>query len=208
MEETLRGMPCPACGKPFEGLTIIGDWGSCLRCKKRLLLNGAFQEAISIATLNGAWIDRIWWRISNSKIVEFFIDLPLLLSMIILPAVVFSFWDWRFLLALAPYVLLRVARLVIERSFPNLFAYRPYFIVSSRGIILCDRAPFFLPLSSILGHTWSSHVGSMTSSIIIEYATADRQVASIVLEGEERRQPLGELVEILDRLTGRVTRFD
>jgi hypothetical protein len=50
---------------------------------------------------------------------------------------------------------------------------------------------------SILEYSWTSHIGSMTSQMIIEYATADNQVATVVLDGEEKRQPLGELVDIL-----------
>jgi hypothetical protein len=34
--------------------------------------------------------------------------------------------------------------------------------------------------------------------MMIEYGTANSQVATVVLEGEEKSQPLGELVDILE----------
>jgi hypothetical protein len=200
MEEKLREIPCPACKKPLGGAGISGTWSKCFHCRKLLHINASAQEAINIATLNEAWIERIWWKESNSKVVGYLIDIPLVLSIVIIPAAVFACWDWRFLLAVTPYIVLRVSRWAIARMFPNLFAWMPYFIVSSRGVIIVASypEPLFLPWSSIVRYSWSSQVGSMTSWMTIEYAAAANQVATVVLEGEEKHQPLGELVDILE----------
>jgi hypothetical protein len=43
----------------------------------------------------------------------------------------------------------------------------------------------------------------MTSVMVIDYTTASGQVARAVLQGEEEKQPLGELVDILKARTAR-----
>jgi ribosomal protein L37AE/L43A len=200
MEEKLREIPCPACKKPLEDAKASGDWRCCLHCGKRVHTNAAFRQAVDMATMNEAWIEKIWWKASHSDIVIYLLDIPLVLSFIVMPAAAFAFLDWRLLFAFAPYIVIRLSRWTVERMFSSLFAYTAHFLVSSRGIIIVASypTPFFLPWSSIVRYSWSSHVGSMTSQMMIEYATTNGQVASVMLQGEEKDQPLGELVDILE----------
>jgi hypothetical protein len=167
-------------------------------------MDAGFQAAVNMATMDVACIERVWWKTASNELVVYLIEMPLILSIVLMPLGVFACWDWRFLFALAPYITFRALRWTMERMFPNLFAYRPYFIVSSRGIIIVvpSREPFYLPWSCIVEYSWSSHVGSMTSQMLIQYATANGQVATVVLDGEEKKQPLGELVDILKARIG------
>jgi hypothetical protein len=168
-------------------------------------MHAGFQQAVVISTSNEGWIEKIWWRRSTNDLVVYCIEMPWIASIWLLPfSILLGCWDWRFFLGVLPFVLLWVLRWTLERVSPGLFPYAAQFIVCSRGIIMVrgTREPLFLPWSAIVNYSWTSHVGSMTSQITLEYATAAGQVATVVLDGEEKTQPLGELVDILEARLG------
>jgi hypothetical protein len=165
-------------------------------------MNISVQDAVQTATRNEGWIEKIWWKSATSNLAVFLVESPLILS---IPFTLLCFLggvDWRFFLALAAYPLMRVLRWGIRRMFPNLFAYAAYIIVCSRGIVISIQEVLFLPWSSIVKYSWMSHVGSLTSQMVVEYATANNEVAAVVLDGEEKTHPLGELADILNARLG------
>jgi hypothetical protein len=165
-------------------------------------MNSSVQDAVMTATRNEGWIEKIWWKKATSNAAVFLIEFPLILS---IPFTLLCFLggvDRRFLLALAAYPLMRILRWGVRRIFPNLFANAAYIIVCSRGIVISKEEILFLPWSSIVRYSWMSHVGSLTSQMVVEYATANNEVAAVVLDGEEKTHPLGALVDILNARLG------
>ena len=205
MEQHLCDLLCPGCKKPLEGVQISGEWGRCPHCARSLHMHAGFREAVVIATANEGWIEKIWWKRSTNELIVYCIEMPWIASVWLLPfSLLLGCLDWRFFLGLAPFVSLWLLRRILEQFYPTLFPYAAQFIVCSRGIVLVRgiREPLFLPWSSIVNYSWTSHVGSMTSHMTLGYATVDGQVATVILGGEEKTQPLGELVDILEARLG------
>jgi hypothetical protein len=225
MDEAPIGIACPRCNKTLQATKVAGpgQLAACNDCGKRVLMDGGYQQAVALATANGGWIEKVFWcekaQGSWSTLLVLCIELPLTMLKFAGPAVVLlslyllrgdpfantrgmPFRTWLLIpgAILAGYLALWFVKWGIERCFPSQFATQANFIVSSRGIVLAAQyiEPFLLPWSAILHYSWTSHINSMTSQIVLEYSTAANDTARVILEGEEKTQPLGELVDILD----------
>jgi DNA-directed RNA polymerase subunit RPC12/RpoP len=214
MELDTTAVECPTCKKPLQAVMVSDRLGACAHCGKRVLMDERYREALAIATANEGWIEKIFWKEDTSNtflalFMFFFLDLPMIVVpfggfFVLVLGLVFKIgWLNLSLIAaglIAAFVILALTRKWIRKILPNQFVTLLYFIVSSRGMIILGsyRNPSYLPWPTIVGYSWNSHVGSMTSQMIIHYATAKSGVATVILEGEEKVQPLGELVEILD----------
>jgi hypothetical protein len=226
MADVPIGIACPRCRKTLQMRSVARDdqLSACCQCGKRVLTDGRYQKALALATANEGWIEKVFWceRTNSlfSVVVVLFVEFPLttlkfagpvavLLSLYFLrgdpfvatPGMPFRTWLLIPATVLAAYFILWFFKAALERwLFPNQFAAEANFIVSSRGLVILSQGPepFLLPWSAIRNCAWSSDVGSMTSQIVIEYTTAVNSVARVILEGEERTQPLGELFDILD----------
>jgi hypothetical protein len=220
-------IPCHHCKQPLQTVQATAHLGACTQCGKRVLMDESFREAIAIATTNEAWIEKIFWKESNNTFLAlfmfFFIDFPLVTLKYVGWFIVlcslgmangsyfggapigWAAWSLIPLSLVAAFGILRFLKRGIEKAFANHFVTLIHFIVSSRGIVIVSPVsqPFLLPWSSIVDYSWTSQIETLTSQMVLSYATADGQVATILLEGEERVQPLGELVDILHARLGR-----
>jgi hypothetical protein len=215
------GFACFACNKPLETRPIAEQLAACVHCGEPVVADGRYQEAIALATANEGWIEKAYWRENPSAtfafLKTFLIDFPLsailyvgpfvsLLSLTLVSSYfgrpAFTWWQWLMIPTgfLVVYGVLRWLRSLLRKTFPSQYANAIYLIVSSRGIIVVSTypKPLFLPWSSIVDYEWTSHVESVSSQMRIDYKTADGQVASVNLEGEELVQRLGELADILN----------
>ncbi len=214
------GAFCLSCEQALQTVPINERMAACAKCGHRVVADDRFREAMAIATADEAWIEKVYWtQIDHgvwSVLKMFLIDLPLTAIVYVGPFLSFcsialvgnyfgrpglTWWQWLciptgFFIA---YLFFRLLRFGLHKAFPIQHASAISFIVSSRGLIFVAPypKPLYLPWSSIVEYSWHSDAGSLTSQIRIDYATADQGVANVILDGEERVQPLGELVDIL-----------
>lgn len=219
MAQDAAGVGCPGCKKPLEAVAVSDRLGACAHCGKRVRLDDRYRAALAIATANEGWVEKVFWREDGNDLVSVFMVLfvhfprlailyagpvALFLSLYLVASIGWAYWLLVPAGLVAAFVLLTLARKGLERLLADQLAAAAYFVVSSRGLVVLAsyRAPLFLPWSSIRDWNWWSDTRSMASQITLRYATAAQQVATIVLHGEEREQPLGELVDILQARLG------
>jgi len=222
----VNGFFCFVCKKPLETRQLTPLLAACVYCGDRVFTDERYREALATATANEAWIERVYWRENASDrftlLKLFLVDFPLAAIVYVGPfasvcslALISSYfgppalmwWQWLFIPAgfLAAYFILRWMRSALPKIFAGQYANAIYLIVSSRGLVVVSnyKKPLFLPWSSIVDYSWISHPETVSSQMRIDYKTADGQVASVNLAGEELVQPLGALVDILKSRLGR-----
>jgi hypothetical protein len=190
-----------------------------------------YRTAMAMATANEGWVEKAFWREQTNELLAIPLVLlvywPVTILKIVtigaigigavvalgyLIAILFNplRWDlWLGLLlsAAGPTAFLWVLRRIepaIKNVLPNQFLCVLYLLISSRGlVILASHAkPVFLPWSCIVGYRFTGDAMTLTSQMAIDYAAADGQTATILLDGEEYKQPLGEIVDVLQARTG------
>lgn len=215
------GPHCLSCNQPLQTTALDDHTAECVHCKQRVLTDDRFREAMAIATANDGWIEKVFWKERDTgwfNIVRtFLIDFPRTAIIFVGPLIVvfslgfatnyfgppvFTWFQWMLIpiVLLAAYVFLRLLRTALQKWFPNQHVNVVWFIMCSRGMVIVDSLakPMLLPWSSIVDYSFFGQASSLSSVLRIDYATADHGVAHIVLDGEEKVQPLGEVVDILN----------
>jgi hypothetical protein len=231
MEPAIPGVSCARCKKPLETLRKSADRGRCRHCGAWVCTDEKYHSALTIATANEGWVEKVFWREQTNDVVAIVLLLlvfwPLSVLKILtigaigfgaLAAIVMLFeipsmpFDWRLwltppLIVAVPagiFWLLQRIEPAIKKVVPKQFLCVLYLVISSRGLVVLASytTPFFLPWACIVGYRFRSDVMTMTSQIMIDYSTADGQTATILLDGEEYNQPLGEIVDVLEARIG------
>lgn len=186
---------------------------------------------MALATAGEAWIERAYWKEQTNDfltlVLALFVYWPITFlkwvtifvgAVCAIVAIPFMFeifseplrwqhWLGFVLCAGGPFVFFRLLQQIeptIKTLWPDQFINVLYLLISSRGLVIVASyaKPLFLPWSCIAGYSFMGDITTLTSQLMVEYTTADGQIATIVLDGEEYKQPLGEICQVLQARVG------